>query len=311
MEFFMLIFVAFILFLGFVSVRIIRQSTVGMVERLGKFHRQLSPGIHIVWPMLDSLRHKVDLRTQVLDSPSQPVITADNVGMHINTVTWFRVVDPFKAVYEIEYLEEAILNIIATTLRDIFGGLELDQTYTSREQINTKLRVVLDEATDNWGVRIERVEVKDIDPPKDIRESMERQMRAERERREAILRSQGVKESQVLEAEGRKQSQILDAEAEKEAAILTAEAEKEAAIRKAEGDAQAMLLVAEAEKQRIAVVYKALKDADLDEAILNLESIQALKKMAESDNKMLVPYEASALMGAFKSLKEFGKSDEK
>lgn len=307
MSIFLIVLAVFVLFLVMTSVRVIRQSTVGMVERLGKFHRQLSPGIHIVWPFLDRLRVRVDLRTQVLDSPSQPVITKDNVGMNINTVTWFRVVDPFKAEYEIEYLEEAILNIIATTLRDIFGKLELDDTYASRDNINTSLRSVLDEATDNWGVRVERVEVKDIDPPKDIRESMERQMRAERERRESVLRSQGVKESQVLEAEGRKDSQILDAEAEQQAALLEAEAKKKAAILEAEGQAEAILLVANAEQQRISLVYNALKEADLDETILNLEGIQALKKIAESDNKMLIPYEASALMGSIQSLKDLGK----
>ncbi|QST03123.1 SPFH/Band 7/PHB domain protein (plasmid) [Pontibacillus sp. ALD_SL1] len=289
-----LVFVVFVL--GVSSIKIIRQSRVAMVERFGKFHRALPAGFHIVVPILDRISINVDMKTQVLDSDPQPVITKDNVGMTIDTVTYYKITDPFKAVYEIENLENAIMNITATTLRDVIGGLELDETYTSRDAINARLRKELDEATDAWGVKVERVEVKNINPPADIREAMEKQMRAERNKRAQILDAEGLKEAQIREAEGHKESEIL-----------RADAERESQIRRAEGEAQAIERLASAEKERITVVYEALKKAELDQSILTLESIKALEKLAESDNKMLVPYEASALMGSVKALKDIGK----
>lgn len=279
--------------LGFSTIKIVKQSTVGMVENLGKFNRQINAGFNIVFPFIERVSTYVDLRTQVLDSDPQPVITKDNVGMSIDTVTYYRITDAFKSVYEIQDLENAILNITATTLRDVIGGLELDETYTSRDQINARLRQELDEATDAWGVKIDRVEVKNINPPADIREAMEKQMRAEREKR-----------AQILEAEGRKESAIRQAEGQKQAQILNADADKEAQIRRAEGEAQAIERVAIAQKEQIALIYSALKEADLDDKILAYQSIKALEKIAESDNKILVPYEASALMGSFSSIKD-------
>jgi len=285
--------------LGFSTIKIVKQSTVGMVENLGKFNRQINAGFNIVIPFIERVSTYVDLRTQVLDSEPQPVITKDNVGMSIDTVTYYRITDAFKSVYEIQDLENAILNITATTLRDVIGGLELDETYTSRDQINARLRQELDEATDAWGVKIDRVEVKNINPPADIREAMEKQMRAEREKR-----------AQILEAEGRKESAIRQAEGQKQAQILNADADKEAQIRRAEGEAQAIERVAIAQKEQIALIYSALKEADLDDKILAYQSIKALEKIAESDNKILVPYEASALMGSFSSIKDI-MSDKK
>lgn len=304
---FIVVILLFVLFIGLSSIKIVRQSTVGMVERLGRFNREIGAGFHFVLPIFERVSIYVDLKTQVLDSDPQPVITKDNVGMTIDTVTYYKVTDPFKAVYELVNLQSAIMNITATTLRDVIGGLELDETLESRDQINARLRQELDLATDAWGVKVERVEVKNINPPSDIREAMEKQMRAEREKRAQILEAQGRKESQVLEAEGQKQAQILRAEAEKEAQILAADAEKEAQILRSEGEAQAIERVAQAEKERIHLVYTALKAANLDDKILTLESIQALKAVAESDNKMVVPYEANALMGTVAALKNISK----
>lgn len=297
--FIVMVVVAIVVVLFIIStVKVIHQSNVGLIERLGKYHRQMDAGLHFVVPILDHVRYRVDMRTQVLDSPRQPVITRDNVGMSINTVTYYRVTDPFKAKYEIENYELAILNIINTTLRDVIGSMELDQTLESRDVINERLRSVLDETTDAWGVKVERVEVKDIDPPEDIRQAMEKQMRAERMKRE-----------QILNAEGEKQAAILRAEGQKEAAILEAEAHRESEIRRAEGQAQAIERLAQAEKERVTVVYKALKEADLDEKVLTLQSIQALEKIASSDNKMVVPYDAVGLMGAVSALKDLNKTN--
>jgi regulator of protease activity HflC (stomatin/prohibitin superfamily) len=286
--------------LGFSTIKIVKQSTVGMVENLGKFNRQINAGFNIVIPFIERVSTYVDLRTQVLDSDPQPVITKDNVGMSIDTVTYYRITDAFKSVYEIQDLENAILNITATTLRDVIGGLELDETYTSRDQINARLRKELDEATDAWGVKIDRVEVKNINPPADIRAAMEKQMRAEREKR-----------AQILEAEGHKESAIRQAEGQKQAQILNAEADKEAQIRRAEGEAQAIERVAIAQKEQIGLIYGALKEANLDDKILAYQSIKALEKIAESDNKILVPYEATALMGSFSSIKDMISENKK
>lgn len=300
MEIFIIFIVAAVFIFGLMSIKIVRQSTVGMVENLGKFNRQINAGFNIVIPFIERVSKYVDLRIQVLDSDPQPVITKDNVGMTIDTVTYYRVSDAFKTVYEIENLQSAILNITATTLRDVIGGLELDETYTSRDQINARLRQELDEATDAWGVKIERVEVKNINPPADIREAMEKQMRAEREKRAQILEAEGLKEAAIRKAEGQKQS-----------LILSAEADKEAQIARAEGEAQAIERVAHAQKEQIALVYGALKNAQLDDKVLAFESIKALEKIAQSDNKMVVPYDASALMGSVASIKEMLSSDKK
>lgn len=275
------------------TIKIVQQSHVIMVERLGKFSRELGSGLHIVVPILDRVAFKIDMRTQVINSDPQPVITKDNVTMTIDTVTYFKITDPFKSVYEIENYIQAILKITATILRDVIGSLELDETLSSRDQINERLRLGLEEATNRWGVKIERVEVLNIVLPNDIKDAMERQMRAERLKRESILT-----------AEGERQAAILRAQGDKESEILRADADREAKIRRAEGEAQAIERLASAEKTQIDLVYAALSAAKLDDKILTLKSIEALEKIAESDNKMMVPYEASALMGSIAALKD-------
>lgn len=275
------------------TIKIVNQSHVIMIERLGKFNRELGSGLHIVFPILDRVSHKIDLRTQVLNSDPQPVITKDNVTMKIDTVTYFKITDPFKSVYEIEDYIEAILKITATILRDVIGSLELDETLSSRDQINERLRLGLEEATDRWGVKIERVEVLNIVVPDDIKDAMERQMRAERLKRESILTAEGERQAAILIAQGDKESEILRADADRESKIL-----------RAEGDAQAIERLATAKKTEIELVYDALKNAKLDDKILTLKSIEALEKIAQSENKMVVPYEASALMGTVAALKE-------
>lgn len=275
------------------TIKIIPQSEVGLVERLGKYEKTLQAGLNMVFPFLDRVAYRVSLRTQRLDSDPQPVITADNVSMMIDTVTFYKVSDPIKSTYEIDNLHLAIQAITNTTLRDVIGSMELDATLSSRDDINQRLRAELDKATDVWGVKIERVEVKNINPPESIDEAMQQQMRAERQKRASILEAEGSKESAIREAEGKKRSQILEAEGMKESQIL-----------KAEGEAQAIERLAQAEKERIALTYAALKEADIDDKILNLESIKALQEVAKSDNKMIVPFESQAIMGAISSIKE-------
>ena len=293
----MLIFLGVMCLLVFIfvvmSVKIVNQSHVIMIERLGKFHRQSGSGMHIVLPILDRVAHRIDMRTQVISSDPQPVITKDNVTMSIDTVTYFKITDPFKSVYEIEDYIEAILKITATILRDVIGSLELDETLSSRDQINERLRIGLEEATDRWGVKIERVEVLNIVLPNDIKDAMERQMRAERLKRESVLTAEGERQAAILRAQGDKESEILRADADRESAIL-----------RAEGEAQSMERLASAQKTQINLVYEALRDAKLDDKILTLKSIEALEKIAASENKMVVPYEASALMGTVAALKE-------
>lgn len=280
------------------SVRIVQQSRVLIVERLGKYHKTCSSGLNIIVPFIDSVRSNVDLRVQVLDSEPQPVITKDNVSLEIDTVVYYQITDPYRSTYEIANLVKGMQLLTLTTLRDIIGTMELDQTLSSRETINTRLRIVLDEATDKWGVRVERVEVKSINPPSDIRQAMEAQMRAEREKRAAILLAEGQRESEIKKAEGDKQAQIL-----------RAEAEREANIKQAEGRARAIELVAAADARRIELVMKALKDADLDERVLTMKSIEALVEMAKSQNKVFVPYQSAALMGSLGAVKELLKVD--
>lgn len=275
------------------SVKIVKQSEVLLVERLGKYHRTAHSGLNIIVPILDKPFQKVDLRTQVLDSPPQPVITKDNVTMEIDTVVYYQITDAFKAVYEIRELNKAIRYLTTTTLRDVIGTMELDHTLSSRDEINTRLRITMDEATDKWGVRVERVEVKNIDLPKDIRDAMEKQMRAERSKR-----------AQILEAEGTKQAEITTAEGKKTALILDAEGQKESQIRRAEGEAEALVKVAKAEAAKIKFVFDALKEADIDDKMLSVKYIEAIGEMARGDNKVFMPYEASGLMSSAGVLKD-------
>jgi regulator of protease activity HflC (stomatin/prohibitin superfamily) len=277
----MLVFILVVVVFAATSVKVVRQSEVHIIERFGKFHRKAESGLNIVIPLLDKVAHQIDLRTIVVDSPPQAVITKDNVTMDIDTVVYYQVTDPYKSVYEIQNLQQAIRYLITTTLRDIIGTIELDQTLSSRDEINNRLRLALDEATDNWGVRVERVEVKTIDLPPDIKDAMEKQMRAEREKRAEILEAEGKKQAAIETAEGNKTAQILNAEAQAEA------------IRK----------VALAEAERISKVYKALKESNIDGSILSVKYIEALNEMAKGDNKVFMPFESSGFMGAIGSIK--------
>ena len=291
------------------GVRVINQGFVGMVERLGKFHRVLQPGLHLIIPFFDRIAKTSDMRTIVLNSDEQSVITKDNVGFTVDTVAYFRIIDPYKAIYEVNNLRMAIESIIATTLRNEFGQLDLDETLTSRDKINHSLRETLDAVTTPWGVRIERVEVKNIEPPAEIRRAMEKQMHAERVRREKVTHAEGEKTAAILKADGEKQAIILEAEAEKQKQILEAEAQKQYQILIAEGEKQAIQLVAEAEANRYDLIYSKLKALDVDSSILQIEGINAFKELGKSENKMIVPYEAAALMGALKSGKEMLKGE--
>ena len=284
-------------------VKIVPQATAYVVERLGGYQATWSVGIHFKVPVIDRVAKRVILKEQVVDFAPQPVITKDNVTMRIDTVVFYQITDPKLYAYGVENPIMAIENLTATTLRNIIGDLELDETLTSREIINTKMRVSLDVATDPWGIKVNRVELKNIIPPAAIQDAMEKQMKAERERREAILRAEGEKKSTILVAEGNKESAILDAEAEKQAAILRAEAEKEKMIREAEGEAEAILKVQQANADGI----RFLKEAGADEAVLTMKSLEAFAKAADGKaTKIIIPSEIQGVAGLVKSLVEVG-----
>ena len=277
-----------------------------MVERLGAYLGTWHVGVHFLLPFVDRVAKKVVLKEQVVDFAPQPVITKDNVTMRIDTVVFFQITDPKLFAYGVENPIMAIENLTATTLRNIIGDLELDQTLTSRETINTKMRASLDVATDPWGIKVNRVELKNIIPPAAIQDAMEKQMKAERERREAILRAEGEKKSTILVAEGKKESAILDAEADKQAAILHAEAEKEKRIKEAEGEAEAILKVQQANANGI----RYLKEAGADEAVLRLKSLEAFMAAADGKaTKIIIPSEIQSIAGLVKSLTEVGKEE--
>lgn len=289
-------------------VRIVPQANALVVERLGAYQGTWHVGVHFLMPFVDRVAKKVVLKEQVVDFAPQPVITKDNVTMRIDTVVFFQITDPKLFAYGVENPIMAIENLTATTLRNIIGDLELDQTLTSRETINTKMRASLDVATDPWGIKVNRVELKNIIPPAAIRDAMEKQMKAERERREAILRAEGEKKSTILVAEGKKESAILDAEADKQAAILHAEAEKEKRIKEAEGEAEAILKVQQANANGI----RYLKEAGADEAVLRLKSLEAFIAAADGKaTKIIIPSEIQSIAGLVKSAVEIGKEDQK
>ncbi|HBK54172.1 SPFH domain-containing protein [Syntrophomonas wolfei] len=295
------ILVIFVIMLAFSSIKIIKQATVGIVERLGKYHKSAEQGINVIIPFIDRFRAIVDLREQVVDFPPQPVITKDNVTMMIDTVVYYQVTDAFKYTYEIARPILAIENLTATTLRNIVGDLELDETLTSRDLVNTKLRTILDEATDKWGIKVNRVELKNILPPQDIQTAMEKQMRAEREKREAILRAEGQKTAAILEAEGQKQAAILNAEATREAAIKEAEGMRQAQILRAEGEAQAILNVQKAVADSLVMI----KEAGADNKVLAIKSLEALKEIGNGQStKLIIPSDLAGLGGVFAALKE-------
>ncbi len=282
-------------------IKIVPQAQAFVVERLGAYQATWSVGLHFKMPIIDKVAKRVILKEQVVDFPPQPVITKDNVTMQIDTVVYFQITDPKLYAYGVEAPMVAIENLTATTLRNIIGDLELDETLTSRETINTKMRATLDEATDPWGIKINRVELKNIMPPAAIRDAMEKQMKAERERREAILIAEGEKKSTILVAEGKKESAILEAQAEKESTVLRAEAEKEKRIREAEGEAEAILKVQQATADGI----RMLKDAGADDAVIKLRSLDAFEAAANGQaTKIIIPSEIQGVAGLAKSIKE-------
>lgn len=283
------------------SIRVVPQAHAYVIERLGTYITTWSAGLHLKTPLIDKVAHRISMKEQVVDFAPQPVITKDNVTMRIDTVVFFQITDPKLFAYGVEKPIMAIENLTATTLRNIIGELELDQTLTSRETINTKMRATLDEATDPWGIKVNRVELKNIIPPAAIQDAMEKQMKAERERREQILIAEGEKKSAILRAEGQKESLILSAEAEKQSAILRAEATKEATIRRAEGEAEAILKVQQANADGI----KFLNEAAPDQAVLTLKSLEAFAKAADGKaTKLIIPSEISGIAGLASSLTE-------
>ena len=283
------------------NIYVVQQSRAYVIERLGAFESVQGVGLHLKVPFIDRVARRVSLKEQVLDYPPQPVITKDNVTMQIDTVVYFQITDPKLYAYGVEQPMAAMETLTATTLRNIIGDLELDQTLTSRDVVNTKMRAILDEATDPWGIKVNRVELKNILPPADIQSSMEKQMKAERDRRQAILQAEGQKKSAILIAEGEKEAAILQASAEKEAAILRAEAEKQAAILKADGEAQAILAVQKA----LADSLELLNEKAPNDQVIKLKSIEAMQKIADGKaTKIIIPSEMQGLVGMANGLVE-------
>ena len=303
----LIIIVVLVLWICVSCIKIVPQAQAYVIERLGAYQSTWNVGFNLKIPFIDKVARKVNLKEQVADFPPQPVITKDNVTMRIDTVVFYQITDPKLFTYGVENPMMAIENLTATTLRNIIGDLELDQTLTSRETINTKMRAALDIATDPWGIKVNRVELKNIIPPAEIQNAMEKQMKAERERREAVTRAEGEKKAKILEAEGAKESAILRAEADKQAAILRAEAEKEKMIREAEGEAEAILKVQQANADGIRMI----KDAGADQAVLQLKSLEAFAKAADGKaTKIIIPSEIQSLAGLVTSVTEIAKKSE-
>ncbi len=291
---FLLVLLVIILIIAVMSIKIVKQSEVYIIERLGKFYKVADAGLTIIIPFFDHVRSVVSLKQQTMDVPPQGVITKDNVTITIDTVVFYQITDPAKAVYEIQSLKKGIEYLAITTIRDIIGKMDLDETFSSRDGINNQLRVVLDEATDKWGCKIDRVEIKDITPPADIRDAMEKEMNAERNKRALILESEAQRQSAITIAEGRKQAAILDAEAD-----------KEAKIRRAVGEAQAIKEVAEAKAKEIQMVYDAMKKADPNDKLVQLKSLEALQEVAKGEaNKVFIPFEATGALSSLGAMKE-------
>ena len=298
---FLIILIAIILIIAFMSIKIVKQAEVYIIERLGKFYKVADAGLTVILPFFDHVRSVVSLKQQTMDVPPQGVITKDNVTITIDTVVFYQITDPAKAVYEIQNLKKGIEYLAITTIRDIIGKMNLDETFSSRDGINNQLRIVLDEATDRWGCKIDRVEIKDITPPADIRDAMEKEMNAERNKRALILESEAQRQSAVTIAQGKK-----------EAAILEAEADREAQIRRAAGEAQAIREVAEAKAKEIAMVYNAMKDAKPDDKLVQLKSLEALEEVAKGDaNKVFIPFEATSALSSLGAIKEVLKDEKK
>lgn len=298
---FLIILILFIAIIAYKSIKVVKQSEVYIIERLGKFHKVADAGLTIIFPFVDHVRSVVSLKQQTMDIPPQGVITQDNVTITIDTVVFYQITDPAKAVYEIQSLKKGIEYLAITTIRDIVGKMSLDETFSSRDLINQKLRSILDEATDKWGCKIDRVEIKDINPPEDIRDAMEKQMNAERNKRALILQSEGQRQSAITLAEGKK-----------EAAILEAEADREAQIRRAAGEAEAIRQVAEAKAAEVHLVYEAMMKAKPDEKLVQLKSLEALKEVADGKaNKIFIPFEATNALSGLGAAAEMFKDDKK
>ncbi len=298
---FLIILLVIILIIAFKSIKIVRQAEVYIIERLGKYHKIADAGLTIIVPFIDHVRSVVSLKQQTMDIPPQGVITKDNVTITIDTVVFYKITDPAKAVYEIQSLKKGIEYLAITTIRDIVGKMDLDATFSSRDAINDQLRVILDEATDQWGCKVDRVEIKDITPPADIRDAMEKQMNAERNKRALIL-----------QAEGERQSAFTIAEGQKEAAILQAEADRESKIRRASGEADAIKKVAEAKAKEVEMIYNAMKKAAPDDKLVQLKSLEALEEVAKGEaNKVFIPFEATAALSSLGAVKEIFHDNEK
>ena len=296
---FLIALLVIIVIIAVKSIKVVRQSEVYIIERLGRFHKVADAGLTIIIPFFDHVRSVVSLKQQTMDIPPQGVITKDNVTITIDTVVFYQITDPAKAVYEIQSLKKGIEYLAITTIRDIVGKMDLDATFSSRDGINSQLRVILDDATDRWGCKIDRVEIKDITPPADIRDAMEKQMNAERNKRALIL-----------EAEAQKQSAVTIAEGKKQAAILEAEADREARIRRAAGEAQAIKSVAEAKAEEISMVYDAIKNADPDEKLVQIKSLESLEEVAKGEaNKIFIPFEATSALSSLGAAKEIFKDN--
>lgn len=302
------ILVIFAIVVVILNIKVVPQSKAYVIERLGAYHCTWDTGLHFLIPVFDKVSKQVSLKEQVADFPPQPVITKDNVTMQIDTVVFFQITDSKLFAYGVENPIAAIENLTATTLRNIIGDLELDHTLTSRDTINAKIRSILDEATDPWGIKINRVELKNIKPPAEIQDAMEKQMKAERQRREAILRAEGEKSSNILVAQGKKESQILAAEAEKQAAILHAEAEKEARIRRAEGEAEAILKINQAQAESIRMI----NEASPSNEYLTLKKLESFEKVSDGQaTKVIIPSDLQGVVGLVNTIAESAKTENK
>ena len=305
---FVILALIFILIIAYKSIKIVNQSEVFIIERLGKYHKTASSGLNIINPLIDRKRATIDLREQIMDVPPQNVITKDNVTIRIDTVVFYQITEPERAVYQIQNLKIAIQNLTTTTMRDIVGKMDLDSTFSSRAQINEQLSAILDEGTDKWGCKVNRVEIKDIDPPKDIRDAMEKQMNAERNKRAAILDAEGQKQAAITIAEGQKEARILDADASKEENIRRAEGVRQAKILEATGEAEAIKSIAEAKANEIELVYGAMKNAQPDDKIIAIKTLESLEKVADGKaNKVFIPFEATKALAGLGSLNEITK----
>lgn len=308
MEIFFIIVIVLVLIVAFASIKVVRQSEVRIVERLGKYHNTAEAGLNFILPFVDKIRAVVSLKQQTMDVTPQSVITKDNVTITIDTVVFYQITDPVKAVYEIESLQKGIAYIAITTIRDIVGKMDLDSTFSSRDSINNQLRQTLDEATDRWGCKVDRVEIKDIKPPTDIRDAMEKQMNAERNKRAIILEAEGKRQADITLAEGKKQSTILEAEAERESSIRRAQGVRESKILEAEGNAEAIKKVADAKAQEISQVYSAIMSAKPDDKLVAIKSLETLEKVADGkSNKVFIPFDTTKSLGALGALTEVVK----